>query len=476
MPLYLAVKQDIEKRISNGEFSTGDRLPTEKELCEYYSVSRITTQKACNLLVGEGTIYRIQGKGSFVKKIPHISTKPSADITPKLTCSLPGVLCRYFSTPSFQKAFAKEFPNVKLVLRDAAQAIESCDLDRFSGADIFWLSRNEYRQAKRYGLLGEWRQLLGRQDYDALIEDIPESLVEAVGQAPLRHLLPFAYCPVSLVFNSNLLEASGISIDDGKWDKKRFTETCLLIKEASATPRTIPFLCEQSNEKRWPFLIYSNGGKIWSQDGTQCLIDSDEALRGFDFIRHLTDDLKVARLFNLGDSSIDQTLFPSGRVGFQLGTILNCMQFQNQGCDFFDVIATPTGKSNNTMMAEFFLAHSSHSRDPELLADFIHFLKRAENQLKIFRHWDTMLPCSKSGLHTIQRDADDPRARYLKKFISLTPRIAPVEYPASIKAHLHLSKLMHHIWIDLAHYKTIAKEVVREVDQIIEQTLAPERM
>ena len=42
---------------------SNDKLPTEKEICEEYSVSRTTVRLTMNELENRGYIYRIQEKG-----------------------------------------------------------------------------------------------------------------------------------------------------------------------------------------------------------------------------------------------------------------------------------------------------------------------------------------------------------------------------------------------------------------------------
>ena len=44
------------------------KIPTERELCEMYGVSRITVRKALDDLQNEDYLYRIQGKGTYVKR------------------------------------------------------------------------------------------------------------------------------------------------------------------------------------------------------------------------------------------------------------------------------------------------------------------------------------------------------------------------------------------------------------------------
>jgi GntR family transcriptional regulator, arabinose operon transcriptional repressor len=65
-PLYRRIYDYLSEEISSGRLGSGDRVPSEKELCERFGVSRITAQKALELLAEEGAISRFPGKGSFV--------------------------------------------------------------------------------------------------------------------------------------------------------------------------------------------------------------------------------------------------------------------------------------------------------------------------------------------------------------------------------------------------------------------------
>lgn len=67
MPKYYKLKKDIITMINKEEISPNQQIPTERELIEKYNVSRITVRKAIDELVNEGYLYRIQGKGTYVK-------------------------------------------------------------------------------------------------------------------------------------------------------------------------------------------------------------------------------------------------------------------------------------------------------------------------------------------------------------------------------------------------------------------------
>lgn len=67
-PLYQQVMGEIRKGIEDGSYNTGDKIPSEVELSEMYSVSRITVRRAVEELVGEGILTKKQGKGTYVTK------------------------------------------------------------------------------------------------------------------------------------------------------------------------------------------------------------------------------------------------------------------------------------------------------------------------------------------------------------------------------------------------------------------------
>ncbi|MDF2984676.1 MAG: transcriptional regulator [Eubacterium sp.] len=68
IPKYYLVKQKIVEMINNEEIGPDGMIPSERELMSSFGISRITAKKAIDDLVNEGYLYRIQGKGTFVKK------------------------------------------------------------------------------------------------------------------------------------------------------------------------------------------------------------------------------------------------------------------------------------------------------------------------------------------------------------------------------------------------------------------------
>lgn len=66
IPLYIQVANWIREYIGEKGLETGDRLPSEKELQERFSVSRATIRQAFDKLARGGVIKKEQGKGTFI--------------------------------------------------------------------------------------------------------------------------------------------------------------------------------------------------------------------------------------------------------------------------------------------------------------------------------------------------------------------------------------------------------------------------
>ena len=66
--LYKEVYRRLREEILTGRLMPEDRLPSEDEIAQTFSVSRITVKRALALLTEEGLIHRVQGRGTYVSQ------------------------------------------------------------------------------------------------------------------------------------------------------------------------------------------------------------------------------------------------------------------------------------------------------------------------------------------------------------------------------------------------------------------------
>jgi len=70
IPLYHQLGEEITRLIDTGVWPPKTQLPSERELCEQFGISRITVRQTLHQLVSEGRLVRAHGRGTFVAHAP----------------------------------------------------------------------------------------------------------------------------------------------------------------------------------------------------------------------------------------------------------------------------------------------------------------------------------------------------------------------------------------------------------------------
>jgi phosphonate utilization transcriptional regulator PhnR len=65
-PQYLLIKAQLQARIQSGALKSGDKLPSERELCAIFNTTRVTIRESLAQLESSGAIYRSERRGWFV--------------------------------------------------------------------------------------------------------------------------------------------------------------------------------------------------------------------------------------------------------------------------------------------------------------------------------------------------------------------------------------------------------------------------
>lgn len=147
-PLYHQLKQIVRAEIERGAYQPGDQLPTESELIQRYSVSRITVRQALDELEGEGLIVRRHGKGTYVAE-----KRVEQDLV-RLTDFVEDMEIAGLAPSSRVLAFARE-----AAIRDVTEALalppgeEVVRIDRLRLANGRPMAYDTTRLPLRFGLL-----------------------------------------------------------------------------------------------------------------------------------------------------------------------------------------------------------------------------------------------------------------------------------------------------------------------------------
>jgi GntR family transcriptional regulator len=66
IPYHYQLRELLRDEINTGRWEVGERLPSEREICETFQLSRTTVREALDALVNEGMLRREKGRGTFV--------------------------------------------------------------------------------------------------------------------------------------------------------------------------------------------------------------------------------------------------------------------------------------------------------------------------------------------------------------------------------------------------------------------------
>jgi GntR family transcriptional regulator len=133
VPLYSRLRQALRDRVTSGEWQPGDRIPTIRELCEVYGVSRITVVQALDTLAHEGFLQRWQGKGVFINinqlspeapRLPLMSFSEETARRGQVPTSRTLRLCRQQSTPHLMMTGLKLRPDEAVVILERLRLVD----------------------------------------------------------------------------------------------------------------------------------------------------------------------------------------------------------------------------------------------------------------------------------------------------------------------------------------------------------------
>jgi multiple sugar transport system substrate-binding protein len=103
---------------------------------------------------------------------------------------------------------------------------------------------------------------------------------------------PTNACANALWINKDLFDACGVPYPKGPWTWEEFIPVAqkLTVRDASGRVRHFGLLCDWWN---WPEFILQWGGRLYSENGTRCVVDSPEASAAIQFMQDLIYKYKV---------------------------------------------------------------------------------------------------------------------------------------------------------------------------------------
>jgi DNA-binding transcriptional MocR family regulator len=101
-PIYLQIRDRVQRLIESGALKPGDRLPSVRELAREAQVNKLTVIEAYGVLEGDGLIHARQGAGYFVNCCPTPPPRLTTTFAPAQNVIIPqhqyGSFCKSYMT------------------------------------------------------------------------------------------------------------------------------------------------------------------------------------------------------------------------------------------------------------------------------------------------------------------------------------------------------------------------------------------
>lgn len=251
--------------------------------------------------------------------------------------------------------------------------------------DVFMVLSNDLDKMVSLGVLadlGPWME----KDQDFSKSAFFQTALAAGVRDHQQYALPYETVPTLMFVNKTLLNQAGFGVPDNDWDWDRLLDICKKItKDTDGDGRVDRF---GTYNYGWMEAAYSNGGKLFDEDGTKCYIHSEQVAQAVRYVNGLSD-------LNQGQK-VTQEDFDGGHVAFMPLSFAEYRTYKSYPYKIkkystfqWDCITLPAGPQGDNIseVDSLLIGISSHSRKKQLAWEFLKMLTYDEEiQMEIFRY------------------------------------------------------------------------------------------
>lgn len=236
------------------------------------------------------------GSAALVSTLALAGVSPAAAQEPsgEITYSIWGDPAELANQQALVDAFMAEHPDISVDVRvsdwDAYWTGLQTSIAGGDAPDVFAMDGPLFPDYQSRGVLLDLAPFIERDGFD----------VTTLADAGVAHFttpdggqygLPRDLNVVALYYNKAMFDAAGIAYPDETWDWDRLVEAgkqLTLDADGNGQPEQWGFYTETTDmENYWSSLVWQNGGDIVSEDRSQTLLGSDEAVGGLQQLQDL---------------------------------------------------------------------------------------------------------------------------------------------------------------------------------------------
>ena len=444
IPIYHQLKGLIKDQVKEGSLRPGDRVPTERELCQTHRISRSPVRQALNELAHEGLVVRKPGLGTFITN--QVDQHVSAESVVRTMCSDPrwsAALDHISKVWNAEHGAHKIAFDIEVVLHarlydHLRAAVGSGTAPDLAMVDSVWVAG--LADAGFLYALGDLGSPWTRTDF---AEDRYPAFIEANSLGERLYGVPVKADASVLWYRRDWFAEEGLTPPADWRDLRRvsahFLQTSVQRRYGLTYPLAFPGGAaggEATVYTLMPF-IWSAGGEIFDASMTHVTLNSPHTHAALTYLRDLVHLHQVSSPDVIGyGHATSAKLFAEGKVAMALGGSYEAETIQFASCwddeafhQRVGAVAPPAPREGEPVStiggtSYVILRQSQH---PTLLSDL---LKVATDPRVIGDYCRSMslnLP-NPSFNRTLDQDAEPLSARFAKMIASGRARPSIAEY------------------------------------------------
>jgi multiple sugar transport system substrate-binding protein len=374
-------------------------------------------------------------------------------------------------------------PDLRLVLDPANRGAEKVIVQSLGGVgpDVFdSYSPSQLAAYVRSGIAWDITEELAKRGIDVKSE-VWGCLLEQVVHEGRVYGMPSNVSVDALFFNKEALEKAGVKLKGGPWTWEEFLPVAkkLTVRDEAGRVQQYGLALD---DIQWRTLLMQFGGRVYSADGTKCVLDSAEAIAAVQFMHDLIYKHQVvpsplereAMAEEGGWGSGGIKMLSSGRAAMAIGGRWWLCTLRNyDGLRLGAVEAPHTGERVFRAYGKAILVNSK-SENRERALDFLEYMTTAEYARLVNQQADGLAPTPKHCTSESLVVKEFPDEDSGEVFLSVVPLGRSDDISPFVNAALADRIITRQLDLALRDTKSVAEAMrtaAREVNEAMEKEL-----
>ena len=385
------------------------------------------------------------------------------------------------SEPQIQriiKSFEKEHPGIKIKLISipSAQYYQKLQTMIAGGTapDLAWLAYDQIPIFASKKVLVKLDPLI-KKDSDFKIEDYYPAVIDTLSYQGSIYGLARDFTTFVLYYNKDMFDQAGLKYPDKSWDWDKFLAAAKrLTKDTNNDGRIDQFgFRPEPWFDSWAWWVWSNGGRILSEDRTKCEMDNPKTIEALQFVADLRNKYYVAPSIgeakDLGASGAD--MMQANQLAMYVNGRWVCEVLRENKELNFDVAEVPRGRGGRvTVLFTVAYVLLEGGKQREEAWEFVKFAGGTKGQAI---SGDSLIG---RGIPAVRKVAQsktflnpDVSPRNTKVFLEAADKYArmlPVN-PEFARIYEVINPELELVWLGKKRAKQACRKITREVNEIL---------